>query len=459
MPEEDSKSHDPSPEYMQRTRHNAEMSEERVDYLQKWPAYMSTDEARRFIGGWKEWRNRPKVETLNEGDAEGGSKVVKIDGKVYLEYTDWNERMYADQRVWGKRLSEERDAAYSRGLKKGVETMQEGLDQARAEAEAVGIEKGAAIVDKSTNEAHQTGYQEGYTAGLTYGSMMYADQLLAAEKKGSSNGYNLGLKHGKESAWEALGVGPTKEADVAEPHIHAQIDRETPIAGENQYVNPGAELARRQKIGQDGQSDELKEGASIYDLLSQGVAEGHYESDDDTAGLNEEPVDLTDVVEEVATEAVGAESAGIFTPQMVAEAAGMPANVIVGGQLPEWLESIVSEERADSFRKGHLAGSREQDDALEAIKATEEGSVLLDAIAIVQGRRDEYGKAEDSFTTIGGYWSVALTQITGRPVVLSAEDVARMMILLKVARDTEQPKRDNAVDIAGYGAMLQRVRS
>lgn len=392
-----------TPAHMRPTPPNAVMLDSRVEYLKQTSHTVTADELRRFIDGWEHAKAQPIIER-----PIGSGKAIKVDGKVYLEYTDWNEKMAEDQRLWGKKLSEERDAAYTRGLKKGTDL----LEEVRAKAFAEG--------EKNVLEARFGAEDEAYTKGV---------------------------KHGRESAWEALDVRPTKEADVAEPHIHEQIDRTTPIAAEGQYVNPGAELARRQKIVQDGKSfdsfADLAEGDSIYDLSKYTAQEG--------VNDEQEVEDLTDVVEEVATEAVGAESAGIFTEQLFAEQNGIVNDdveeVVPDGVLKEW------------FNKGYAAGAQEQDDALEAIKATEEGSVLLDAIAIVQGRRDEYGAAEDSFATIGGYWSVALTQIVGRPVVLSAEDVARMMILLKVARDTEQPKRDNPVDIAGYAGMLQRVRA
>jgi hypothetical protein len=40
---------------------------------------------------------------------------------------------------------------------------------------------------------------------------------------------------------------------------------------------------------------------------------------------------------------------------------------------------------------------------------------------------------------------------------LTPEDVARMMILLKIARDVFTPKRDNLVDICGYARCLERM--
>ena len=41
---------------------------------------------------------------------------------------------------------------------------------------------------------------------------------------------------------------------------------------------------------------------------------------------------------------------------------------------------------------------------------------------------------------------------------MTAEDVAIAMILAKVSRESHAPKRDNAVDIAGYAETLQMVR-
>lgn len=417
------------PPYQRPTPPDAVMLDTRVDYLWQWPKEVTNEELRRFITGWRAAKDQPKIETSPTSSSE-----IKVDGRLYLEYTEWNEWMNQDNTRFSKVLKAEKAKSFLEGHNSGLETRLT-EDDAYTRGLSKNIDMLEEIRAKSLAEGEKNGRE------------LKEQDLLAAEKRGSSNGYNLGPKHGRESAWEALGVGPTKEADVAEPHIHEQIDRTTPIAAEGQYVNPGAELARRQKIGQDGKSfdsfADLAEGDSIYDLSKYTAQEG--------VNDEQEVQDLTDVVEEVATEAVGAESAGIFTDQMLAEQNGIVNDdveeVVPDGVLKEW------------FNKGYAAGAQEQDDALEAIKATEEGSVLLDAIAIVQGRRDEYGAAEDSFATIGGYWSVALTQIVGRPVVLSAEDVARMMILLKVARDTEQPKRDNPVDIAGYAGMLQRVRA
>ena len=80
--------------------------------------------------------------------------------------------------------------------------------------------------------------------------------------------------------------------------------------------------------------------------------------------------------------------------------------------------------------------------------------VLDTAIKTVcEERQDSYGKPEDNFAIIAGLWSGYLGD-----VMLEAEDVAIMMILLKIARiRTGKFKPDNYIDIAGYAACAAEV--
>lgn len=75
-------------------------------------------------------------------------------------------------------------------------------------------------------------------------------------------------------------------------------------------------------------------------------------------------------------------------------------------------------------------------------------AVLLDAAEIVSGEReDTYGGPEDSFARIAAYWSTCLNH------EVTPLDVAKMMLLLKVARlDVAPDHRDSWVDVAGYAA-------
>lgn len=75
-------------------------------------------------------------------------------------------------------------------------------------------------------------------------------------------------------------------------------------------------------------------------------------------------------------------------------------------------------------------------------------------ICVCGEREKSYGSPEDSFTAIAAYWTVYLHQlgVMQRHQELTPEDVAIMMILLKVARQTGRGKVDNWIDIAGYAA-------
>lgn len=73
---------------------------------------------------------------------------------------------------------------------------------------------------------------------------------------------------------------------------------------------------------------------------------------------------------------------------------------------------------------------------------------LQEALKIVtKDRQNAYGTPEDNFSCIAGLWSSYL----GVPI--SSQQVAVLMILLKIARSKASPSYpDNYVDIAGYAA-------
>lgn len=64
----------------------------------------------------------------------------------------------------------------------------------------------------------------------------------------------------------------------------------------------------------------------------------------------------------------------------------------------------------------------------------------------LEERAEMYGSPEDSFERIGKMWAAY------RGEEYTPKDVAIMMILMKVAREAFQHKRDNFVDIIGYAA-------
>lgn len=75
-------------------------------------------------------------------------------------------------------------------------------------------------------------------------------------------------------------------------------------------------------------------------------------------------------------------------------------------------------------------------------------SILNRAIECVCGKREQdYGTPEDNFSRIATYWSAHLG------MEITAEDVAVMMALLKIARiGTGTATDDSWVDLAGYAA-------
>jgi len=70
---------------------------------------------------------------------------------------------------------------------------------------------------------------------------------------------------------------------------------------------------------------------------------------------------------------------------------------------------------------------------------------------VTEDRNNRYGEPEDNFKTIAAYWDVFLGN--RKPGALRAEEVARMMVLLKNARlHAKSDDIDGWVDMAGYAA-------
>jgi hypothetical protein len=105
------------------------------------------------------------------------------------------------------------------------------------------------------------------------------------------------------------------------------------------------------------------------------------------------------------------------------------------------------------------AGVDDDDEETEhEAPASEEAELLDEAKDIVVGPRAEaYGPAEDSLLTIANLWQDYLYVAVGADGIVSPQDVAHMLILMKIARQAHSHKRDNLVDIAGYAALSQRI--
>lgn len=72
-------------------------------------------------------------------------------------------------------------------------------------------------------------------------------------------------------------------------------------------------------------------------------------------------------------------------------------------------------------------------------------TILAEADALVNtDRQGDYGSPEENFRDIADLWSI----YTGHGI--TPEEVAVMMVLLKLARSKNKYTRDNFVDAAGY---------
>lgn len=75
--------------------------------------------------------------------------------------------------------------------------------------------------------------------------------------------------------------------------------------------------------------------------------------------------------------------------------------------------------------------------------------VLTEAEALVNGdRQADYGPPEVNFQRIATMWQVLFPERQWTPA-----DAALAMAAVKLARAVQSPKRDTAVDLAGYAAL------
>lgn len=78
-------------------------------------------------------------------------------------------------------------------------------------------------------------------------------------------------------------------------------------------------------------------------------------------------------------------------------------------------------------------------------------SLLEAAEAVVRKRREGYGSPERNFDRIACVWSALLN------VTITAEQVALMMIGLKLVREAYSHQEDNLVDLIGYTICLDEI--
>ena len=102
--------------------------------------------------------------------------------------------------------------------------------------------------------------------------------------------------------------------------------------------------------------------------------------------------------------------------------------------------------QTDPLTAGQMTEVRRVEDLYTSVEAR--AQLLAEATKVVTvDRNAQYGAPEDTFGTIADLWSTYLS------IELLPQDVANLMIMLKIARLRTNPlHRDSWVDIAGYAA-------
>lgn len=82
-------------------------------------------------------------------------------------------------------------------------------------------------------------------------------------------------------------------------------------------------------------------------------------------------------------------------------------------------------------------------------------NVLKDAASAVIKGTEIHGDTEKSFTMIGQLWQTYIVHawMQRQNNLITPQDVAHLMVLVKIARASYGQSSDNHVDIAGYSAL------
>lgn len=79
-------------------------------------------------------------------------------------------------------------------------------------------------------------------------------------------------------------------------------------------------------------------------------------------------------------------------------------------------------------------------------------TLRIAAEAVCGERNQSYGSPADDFRTQAEMFSSYLSRTNGAQVLVTASDIAALMILVKIARQAHCHKADNWIDVAGYAA-------
>ena len=86
--------------------------------------------------------------------------------------------------------------------------------------------------------------------------------------------------------------------------------------------------------------------------------------------------------------------------------------------------------------------------------------ILKKAKELVTGDRNEtHGDAYRNHAEIAEFWNIFLDKKLKPMASLTAEDVALMMVLMKISRNTQGKKSniDNFIDMCGYAAIAGEI--
>jgi hypothetical protein len=132
---------------------------------------------------------------------------------------------------------------------------------------------------------------------------------------------------------------------------------------------------------------------------------------------------------------------------------------IIVVKLPGWEESRGVLHEIEYFGKAgkpivYLAHNAQELPPMLKEDCKPQEDLLIEAYAIThRSRNEDYGPPEEDLERTAKIWSV----LFGRK--FTGAEVAMAMITVKLSREVHRPKRDNALDMAGYAWCLDRCRA